>query len=92
MLLDAGAGDDWRWVEPGSNLKYERSEGIALASLYMFTSSAFTASKSTGVPLVDGKYIRKSSCYRRLANVFDLRQGSIKLVYGRSHVRISGFR
>lgn len=55
VLLDAGAGDNWRYVEPGTGQKYERSEGIAVASLYMFTSLSFTASKSGGNPLVDGK-------------------------------------
>lgn len=54
VLLDAGAGDSWTYVEPQTERKYERSEGIAVASLYMFTSLAFTASKSAGIPLVDG--------------------------------------
>jgi hypothetical protein len=54
VLLDAGAGDYWRYVEPQTERKYERSEGIAVASLYMFNSLAFTASKSAGIPLVDG--------------------------------------
>jgi len=55
VLLDAGAGDDWRYIEPGTERKYERSEGIAVASLYMFNSLAFTASKSGMIPLADGK-------------------------------------
>ena len=54
VLLDAGAGDHWRYVEPQTEQKYERSEGIAVASLYMFNSLAFTASKSGIIPLVDG--------------------------------------
>src|SRR5882762_525900 len=36
VLLDAGAGDSWKFVEPGSGQTYSRSEGIAVASLYMF--------------------------------------------------------
>jgi len=55
VLLDAGAGDHWRYVEPQSNKKYERSEGIAVASLYMFKALAFSAGKSTKVPVVDGE-------------------------------------
>ncbi|OTB08960.1 hypothetical protein M426DRAFT_316251 [Hypoxylon sp. CI-4A] len=55
VLLDAGAGDHWRYVEPGAEKTYERSEGIAVASLYMFRDLAFTASKAGGVPVVDGK-------------------------------------
>jgi hypothetical protein len=50
VLLDAGAGDDWRYVEPRTEREYERSEGIAVASLYMFNSLAFTAEKDGKTP------------------------------------------
>jgi hypothetical protein len=56
VLLDAGAGDYWRYVELGTETKYERSEGIAVASLHMFNSLAFTAEKDGGTPLVDGNH------------------------------------
>jgi Protein of unknown function (DUF1688) len=36
VLLDAGAGDHWRYNEPGTEQEYERSEGIEVASVYMF--------------------------------------------------------
>ncbi|KAF2796795.1 DUF1688-domain-containing protein [Melanomma pulvis-pyrius CBS 109.77] len=55
VLLDAGAGDHWRYVEPGAKQEYERSEGIAVASLHMFNSRVFAAEKSGTTPLVDGK-------------------------------------
>ncbi|KAJ4375254.1 hypothetical protein N0V83_002340 [Neocucurbitaria cava] len=55
VLLDAGAGDHWRYVEPGTDRKYERSEGIAVASFYMFKDLAFTANKNAKAPTVDGK-------------------------------------
>jgi hypothetical protein len=55
VLLDAGAGDHWRYVEPGTKTEYERSEGIAVASLYMFKSWGFAAKKD-GRPIVDGEY------------------------------------
>lgn len=55
VLLDAGAGDHWRFAEPGSDRKYERSEGIAVASLYMFNSFAFTDSTSGKTPSVNGR-------------------------------------
>lgn len=55
VLLDAGAGDHWRYVERGSGQTYERSEGIAVASLYMFKSLAFSSKISGNVPIVDGK-------------------------------------
>lgn len=54
VLLDAGAGDHWRFIEPDTNRKYERSEGIAVASLYMFNSFAFTDLTSEKTPSVNG--------------------------------------
>jgi hypothetical protein len=58
VLLDAGAGDHWRYTEPGTNEIYERSEGIAVASLHMFNSLAFSAMKSEMNPMVDGNDCR----------------------------------
>lgn len=55
VLLDAGAGDYWRFVEPGTEQEYERSEGIAVASLYMFKSLSFAAVKNEKKPIVDGR-------------------------------------
>jgi hypothetical protein len=55
VLLDAGAGDHWRYVEPGTERSYERSEGIAVASLYMFLKGGYTGEEGN-VPLVDGTY------------------------------------
>lgn len=54
VLLDAGAGDHWRYIEPGTDRVYERSEGLAVASLYMFKALAFAAEKVGRTPLVDG--------------------------------------
>jgi hypothetical protein len=56
VLLDAGAGDNWRWIEPGTDRTYERSEGIAVASLCMFKKLDFAAKKDGKTPLVDGRY------------------------------------
>ncbi|OKL61006.1 hypothetical protein UA08_03678 [Talaromyces atroroseus] len=41
VLLDAGAGDVWRYKEESTGLSLERSEGIAVASLYAFTDGLF---------------------------------------------------
>jgi hypothetical protein len=54
VLLDAGAGDHWKYVEPEAEGSYERSEGIAVASLYMFLDGGYTA-EGRGTPLVDGQ-------------------------------------
>ena len=43
VLLDAGAGDAWRYREPGTAETYARSEGLALASLDLFRSGALSA-------------------------------------------------
>lgn len=41
VLLDAGAGDVWKFQEPEAGASYGRSEGIAVASLYMFQAGVF---------------------------------------------------
>ncbi|KAF7555162.1 hypothetical protein G7Z17_g2385 [Cylindrodendrum hubeiense] len=46
VLLDAGAGDHWRFKEPGTEEYYVRSEGIAVASLHMFKAGAFVSEGS----------------------------------------------
>ncbi len=43
VLLDAGAGDAWRYREPATAETYARSEGLALASLDLFRSGALSA-------------------------------------------------
>ncbi|KAF3045024.1 hypothetical protein E8E12_004391 [Didymella heteroderae] len=60
VLLDAGAGDHWKYVEPGTERSYERSEGIAVASLYMFLEGGYTGEESSA-PLVDGKGLAQLS-------------------------------
>jgi hypothetical protein len=49
VLLDAGAGDKWKFEEPGSKGEiYTRSEGIAVASLYMFLDGEFSTTEDVG--------------------------------------------
>jgi hypothetical protein len=47
VLLDAGAGDDWRYAESGTdsrtNRQYSRSEGLAVASFHMFAAGVFSS-------------------------------------------------
>ncbi|MGZ5280265.1 MAG: DUF1688 family protein, partial [Pseudobdellovibrionaceae bacterium] len=43
VLLDAGAGDSWKYIEPGSGKMYSRSEGLAVASYHMFEAGAFSS-------------------------------------------------
>jgi hypothetical protein len=47
VLLDAGAGDDWKYTE--QDLKIGRSEGLAVASFHAFKAGIF------GKDCVDGE-------------------------------------
>lgn len=47
VLLDAGAGDDWKYSE--QDLKVGRSEGLAVASFHAFKAGIF------GKDCVDGE-------------------------------------
>jgi hypothetical protein len=42
VLLDAGAGPDWRYREAATGETYARSEGLGVASLRMFEAGAFS--------------------------------------------------
>ncbi|KAJ5760135.1 hypothetical protein N7520_007291 [Penicillium odoratum] len=55
VLLDAGAGDVWKFTEPGTGNAYGRSEGIAVAALYMFKAGSFTNQSRGDNELVDGQ-------------------------------------
>ncbi len=43
VLLDAGAGPQWRYRDPATGNSIGRSEGLALASLAMFADGAFSS-------------------------------------------------
>ncbi len=43
VLLDAGAGDRWRYREDATGLHFGRSEGLAVASFDMFVAGAFSS-------------------------------------------------
>jgi Protein of unknown function (DUF1688) len=44
VLLDAGAGDAWRFAEAGTQQTLTRSEGLGVASFHMFLAGAFSSS------------------------------------------------
>lgn len=46
VLLDAGAGNSWKYTEIGTSNVYNRSEGIAVASLDMFKQGKFSSEAS----------------------------------------------
>ena len=43
VLLDAGAGPAWRYVERETGMRYTRSEGLGVASFRAFVAGAFSA-------------------------------------------------
>ena len=46
VLLDAGAGPDWTYVEPGTGQVFHRSEGLAVASFRMFADGFFSSDRT----------------------------------------------
>lgn len=42
VLLDAGAGPDWHFDEPGTGLRFARSEGLGVASWHAFVGGLFS--------------------------------------------------
>lgn len=72
VLLDAGAGADWHFVEPGTQRRYVRSEGLAVASFHAFMSGAF--SSDLRVPMrVDAAALERVDA-EQLARLFQLRE------------------
>ncbi len=46
VLLDAGSGPDWSYIDPETQQTLSRSEGLAVASLQMFKSGSFSSDSS----------------------------------------------
>ena len=53
VLLDAGAGDSWKYKEPGTDSVFTRSEGLGIASLHMFCSGSFSSTPESMPHRVD---------------------------------------
>ena len=43
VLLDAGAGPEWKYTEPATGQTFTRSEGLAVASFHAFTGGLFSS-------------------------------------------------
>lgn len=43
VLLDAGAGPRWRYLDPETGERYTRSEGLAIASFHVFRQGLFSS-------------------------------------------------
>jgi len=46
VLLDAGAGPEWKYVEPATGQAFTRSEGLGVASFHAFTAGLFSSDKN----------------------------------------------
>lgn len=63
VLLDAGAGPDWRYTEADTGQGWARSEGLAVASIHAFLGGAF--SSDARAPLrADAKGLARLSASR----------------------------
>jgi len=70
VLLDAGAGPDWHYDEAASGLRFDRSEGLGVASWNAFADGVF--SSDPGAPLrVDAEGLRALTP-ARLAEAFHI--------------------
>jgi hypothetical protein len=47
VLLDAGAGAEWKFIEPSTQMSFSRSEGLGVASFYMFLSGIMSSDKKS---------------------------------------------
>jgi len=71
VLLDAGAGPRWRYVEPRTGATLSRSEGLGVASLHAFLAGAFSA-RPDAPCRVDASALLALDA-RRLAAIFQVR-------------------
>lgn len=68
VLLDAGAGPQWRYHESRSGQEFSRSEGLGVATIRAFMAGAFS-SKLDEPCRVDGSALQRIDA-NRLAHVF----------------------
>ncbi len=46
VLLDGGAGAEWKYVEPATGKTFTRSEGLAVASFHAFVAGLFSSDRN----------------------------------------------
>ncbi len=74
VLLDAGAGPDWRYLDAATGFVVARSEGLAIASLRAFEAGLFSADARD--PLrVDGERLARLT-EQELAAAFQVSEGN----------------
>ena len=85
VLLDAGAGDRWRYAEPVSGLDLSRSEGLAAASLHFFFDRLARRDDDGGFAASAAKL--KEVCVRDLEKAFQASAGN-HLIGGEGRVKL----
>jgi hypothetical protein len=70
VLLDAGAGPDWHYLEPGTQRRFVRSEGLAVASFHAFMGGAFSSDMRAPMR-VDAKALERLDA-AQLARIFQV--------------------
>lgn len=74
VLLDAGAGADWSWLEADSGQRFARSEGLGVASFHAFLDGRFSSDPRQ--PLrVDAAGLKEMTA-ARLAGAFQVGRGN----------------
>jgi len=74
VLLDAGAGPDWKYTEPGTGQVHTRSEGLAVASFHAFLSGLFSSDRLRPLQ-ADAEGLRRLST-ARLAEALQVADGN----------------
>lgn len=74
VLLDAGAGPDWKYVEPATGQTFTRSEGLGVASFHAFCAGMFSSDKLRPLQ-VDSEGLRALPT-DRLAEAFQVRENN----------------
>lgn len=74
VLLDAGAGHEWKYVEPATGQTFTRSEGLGVASFHAFTAGLFSSDKRHPLQ-VDAAGLRGLST-DHLASAFQVRDNN----------------
>ena len=74
VLLDAGAGAEWGYVEAGSGRRFVRSEGLAVATFNGFVGGHFSSEHRAPLQ-VDAKALEQMDA-QRLGAVFQVREGN----------------
>lgn len=76
VLLDAGAGADWGFVEErdGTRTRFERSEGLAVASWHAFVDGGFSSDPARPLA-VDAAALQRVSA-EQLATLFQVGPGN----------------